>query len=181
MTNDRAEALFAEYLQALGLSPDADPELAGTPERFTALLRERFQTGRQLPPLEPLATQAENDDLVIIKGLHFHSLCVHHITPFFGTVAVAFIPDQKLVGFGAVHRLLSAAAAQPQLQERLTSTLADRIEADLAPRGLVVASRARQMCMELTGTPAGAETFSVAARGQLAGDEGRALGLKLLE
>lgn len=181
MTNDRAEALFAEYLQALGLSPDADPELTGTPERFTALLRERFRASHPLPVLEPLATEPENDDLVVIKGLQFHSLCVHHITPFFGTVAVAFVPDRKLVGFGAIHRLLSAAAARPQLQERLTAIIADRIDADLAPRGLVVASRARQMCMELTGTPAGAETFSVVARGALGDEAGRTLGLKLLE
>lgn len=178
--SDDPHALFAAYLASLGISPADDPELAGTPERFTELLRERFDPLAELPALEALATEAASDDLVVIRGLRFRALCVHHITPFFGTIAVAFVPHRRLVGFGAVNRLVQAAARRPQLQERLVALVADHMADALEPRGVVVGARASQMCMEFTGTEAGAETIAVAGRGELAGQAGRDLILPLL-
>ena len=103
-----------------------------------------------------------------------------NVRPFFGEIAVAFLPSGRLVGFGAVDRLVKAAARRPQLQERLVATIADELERQLAPRGLVVGARARQMCMEFTGTEAGAETVCTVARGELTGAVGRDLVLRLL-
>lgn len=173
--------LFAAYLDALGIDIGADPELAGTADRFTELLRARFDPTTPLPDLDALATRVGTDDLVIVRAIPFRSLCAHHITPFFGVVSVAFVPNGRLVGFGAVSRLVAAAARRPQLQERLVATIADAFDAALTPQGVVVACRARQMCMELTGTEVGAETIATAGRGCLAGEAGRDLGLRILE
>ena len=175
------ELIFREYLAALGVDPDADPELAATPERFTELLRDRFRPDNALPDLRALASEVSGDELVIVRGLRFHSLCVHHVTPFFGTVAIGFVPDGRIVGFGALDRLVTEAARRPQLQERFVEQIAAHIERELAPLGLVVACRARQMCMELTGTQAGAETIAVCSRGSLSGERGHQLGLSLVE
>jgi GTP cyclohydrolase I len=174
------EALFEAYLASLGIELDADPELASTAQRFSDLLRARFDPRTPIPALEALPTDSSSDDLVIVRSMSFRSLCAHHIAPFFGVVSIAFVPDGKLVGFGAFNRLVDAIARRPQIQERLVATIADEVERQLAPRGLVVACRARQMCMEFSGTEAGAETIATAARGTLAGSEGRALALEIL-
>lgn len=180
MADSDPEALFDAYLRALGIDPGDDPELEGTAARFTELLRRSFVPGTTLPDLAPLATEGAGDDMVVVRGIRFRSLCAHHITPFFGEIAVAFLPSGRLVGFGAVDRLVKAAARRPQLQERLVATIADELERQLAPRGLVVGARARQMCMEFTGTEAGAETVCTVARGELTGAAGRDLALRLL-
>lgn len=174
-----SDQLFTDYLLSLGIDPSADPEMNGTSRRFSELLTQWFIPNAPIPSLHPIPTQAGNDDLVIVQDLTFHSLCAHHITPFFGTVSIAFEPDRTLVGFGGINRLVQALARRPQLQERLVAQIADTLAEQLAPKGIVVACQARQMCMELTGTPAHTETIAIASRGTLAGDAGRAIALQL--
>lgn len=182
MSERTPEDIFAEYLAALGHDLDANAELQGTPQRFTTLLRDRFAADADaLPELSPLPTRADRDGMVVIRDVHFHALCVHHITPFFGTFAFAFIPDESIVGFGALHDLVHAATRSPQLQEQLTERLAAHIQKTLKPRGLVVVSKARQMCMELTGTPPGALTVAMSCHGALSGEPGRTLAMQLVE
>lgn len=136
---------LAAALRALGL--DADPEMAGTPEAVAALLAE-FRPG-PIPLCQPLPSSSR--DLVVLRDLPFHSLCAHHLLPFFGHATIAYLPDQRIAGLGWFPRLLDALARRPQLQERLAGQLADEIERQLKPRGVAVRLVARQMCVEMRG------------------------------
>lgn len=152
-------------LAALGATQASDPELADTARRFARLLHHRFRPDAPRHRLEPLPLESPPTGPVVLRDLPFHALCVHHVVPFFGHVHLYFVPGRSLVGFGAVGRLVDSLCARPQLQERLTDQLAQAIMDDLAPRHVVVASEARQMCMELTGACKTGTTISVAGRG----------------
>lgn len=170
---------FERYLRALGIEPADDPEMAETARRFSDLLTDWFVPGRAPSTLTAIPTQPGEDDLVIVRDVAFRSLCAHHILPFFGSISIAFEPDQTLVGFGGLSRLVDSLCRRPQLQERLVAEIADRLVTELAPKGVLVVCRARQMCMEFNGTPAGTETITTASRGTLAGRAGRELTLRL--
>ena len=161
---DPVAARVAELLAELGLDRDSDPELAETPERFAELLRDWF-VPREAPTLRGIPVDESQRGLVVMEGLRFHALCAHHIVPFHGDVDIAYLPDEQIVGFGALPRLVDALARGPQLQERLVAAIADTLERDLAPRGALVRIRARQMCVELTGCRQQPTTTTLAGRG----------------
>lgn len=164
--SDRAEQMFAAYLAELGLDLEADAELAETPRRFTELLRRRFVAETEEPTLSRIAVEAgRTDGPVIVRDLAFHALCVHHIVPFFGRIHIAYVPAGHITGFGAFGRLVEWASRGPCLQETMTARIADVVDGQLAPRSVVVVSEARQMCMELTGTPCAPGTVAIAHRG----------------
>jgi len=169
---DPAAAHLRAFFAAIGVDLASDPELERTPERFTELLRDRFVPSSPVPELGVLPAPAARD-VVVVRDLAFHALCVHHIVPMFGTVDIAYLPGASITGFGAFARLVSAIARRPQLQERLVRDIADAIETQLAPRALVVRATARQMCVELTRCGAAPTTVVVAGRGLWAGDEAR--------
>jgi len=104
----------------------------------------------------------------VVRDLAFHSLCVHHFVPFFGSARIAYLPGECIIGISGVARLLDFYARRPQLQERLTTQLADHLERLLRPRGLAVVLEARHLCMEMRGVrkPGTVETRVV--RGLLA-------------
>lgn len=156
------EALLAAYLEAIDYA--GDPELTAAPARVTELLRE-FRPG-QPPPEVSTFPAGDHPGPVILDGLAFHSLCAHHLTPFFGDATVAYLPGERIAGLGSIARLLHHHARRPQLQERLTDQLADDLWHRLAPRAVVVRLRARQMCMELRGARTRAEVTTWAERGQ---------------
>ena len=143
----KPEDHLAAFLEQLGLDLDEE-QLQRTPERVTELFRSLFASVNQDEP-EMSTFPVESKDLVSVGGIAFRSLCVHHLVPFFGTVDIAVAPDAIAAGFGSFSRLVEFASAKPQLQERLTAEIADMIEAQLAPRGVFVRTRARQMCVEL--------------------------------
>lgn len=155
-------------MDALGLTPEADQELAKTPSRLVGLLEDLF-TGINAPP--PTLSTFDVDDMsrspVMLIGIKFQSMCVHHLLPFFGTLDVAYVPDQKIVGFGSIPRVIDHFAAQPQMQERMVKHIADHLEAHLAPKGLLIRCRARQLCMEYRGSKRSGELLSLASRGCL--------------
>lgn len=166
---DDAAAHFLAMLSSLGIHADHDEELSRTPQRFTELLAE-FTEGLHSPP--PLmstfpSTSTSPEEPVVLCALPFHSLCVHHLVPFFGTIDVAYIPNARMVGFGSIARLIDHAAKRPQVQERLVTQIADEIHAQLAPHGVLVRCRARQLCMELRGAKKTGILFSSASRGSL--------------
>ena len=140
----------AEHLAAAlaGLGFNSDVEMNDTHERVAKMLAE-FVPSSPLPPMEPLLTQS--NDLVVIRDLPFHSLCAHHLLPFFGTCTILYKPNRKIAGLGWFPRLLRHLARQPQLQERLCSQIADSIDAALSPSTLGVRLTARQMCVEMRG------------------------------
>jgi GTP cyclohydrolase I len=106
--------------------------------------------------------------VVVVRDLPFHSLCVHHFVPFFGRAHVAYLPGSRIVGISGAARLLAYYARRPQLQERLTTQIADHLERLVQPRGVAVVIEARHLCMEMRGirTPGLVETRVV--RGALA-------------
>lgn len=138
----------------------ADPESGETASRWLSVLEE-FAPGRPTPPLDTFA--APSRDLVCLRGLPFYSLCAHHLLPFFGTADIAYRPEARIAGLGAVVKTLQHFARQPQLEERLAAQLADRLaEALQAP--VAVRLRARQLCMEMRGAASTGEVVVVAYR-----------------
>ena len=148
------------FLQAVGFADD--PEMERTPE-----LVSEFLSGF-VPPAEPekidtLPTTSR--DPVVLHDLHFHSLCAHHLLPFFGTVSIAYMPAGSITGLGSLVRALHHFAQRPQLQERLTAQLADHIHAELSALAVVVHMEARQMCMEMRGARNTGTVITTATRG----------------
>lgn len=157
--------LVDALLEALGHDEAGrDPELRATPQRVATLLRERFAPEGPLPELGAIPTQGSG--VVEVRGIPFHSMCAHHMVPFFGHVDIAYAPAGRLTGFGAFERLVEAAALGPQLQERMASRIADAIHEQLAPIGVIVRIRARQMCMELAGHGHASDTRVLVGRGE---------------
>ena len=165
------EDAVRRLITAMGLDPAAEPDLAETPARVRDLYEEIFSglAPENAPALATFPRPAGGDDeLVVIRDLPFHSLCVHHFVPFFGHAHVGYLPGARLLGISGVARVLGHFARRPQLQERLTAQIADRLEEALAPRGVAVVLEARHLCMEMRGirTPGRVETRIV--RGALA-------------
>jgi GTP cyclohydrolase I len=144
----------ADLIRALGLDETREPELKDTPARVADLYAELF-AGLDPAAVPELATfphaASAGDDLVVVRDLPFHSLCVHHFVPFFGHAHIAYLPDKRIIGISGVARLLDHYARRPQLQERITSQIADHLERLLAPRGVAVVLEARHLCMEMRG------------------------------
>jgi GTP cyclohydrolase I len=165
MSTEQAAHHARAMLAALGLTPADDPELARTPERFAELLSELVPVAD--PPCLSTFDLTGQPEPVILCALPFQSLCVHHLLPFFGTIDVAYVPDRYIVGFGSIGRVIDHFARRPQMQERLVQQIADLLQDQLQPAGLLVRCRARQMCMELRGARKRGALLSLASRGVL--------------
>lgn len=168
------ERALSDLIRALGLDPATEPELAATPARVADLYAEAF--AGLAPGAEPElatfpATGSSAGELVVVRDLPFHSLCIHHFVPFFGVAHVAYLPKDRWIGISGAARLLDLYAHRPQLQERLTAQIADHLERLVDPRGVAVIVEARHLCMEMRGIrkPGVVETRVV--RGALAAPE----------
>jgi len=165
-----AERAVADLIRALGLDPVAEPELTKTPARVADLYAEIFAglDPASDPEIATFAHDGGPDEIVMVRDLPFHSLCVHHFIPFFGHARVAYLPGERIIGISGAARLLDFYARRPQLQERLTAQIADHLERLVAPRGVAVVIEARHLCMEMRGAckPGRVETRVV--RGALA-------------
>ncbi|MES2638327.1 MAG: GTP cyclohydrolase I [Myxococcota bacterium] len=163
-----------DHLKAVldSLGYRADPEGRDTPGRLLEVL-EAFAPGKPAPRLE--CFEAPGQDLVVLRALPFHSLCAHHLLPFFGEADIAYRPSGRIAGLGGIARALRHVARQPQLQERLGASLAEHLHAALsAPVG--VRLRARQMCMEMRGIESPGTVETLAWRGEADEALRRALG-----
>ena len=149
-------------LQALGLN--ADPETLRTPERFTEFLA-AYDPRRDAPTLEVL--DATSQDPIVLRGLPFYSLCAHHLLPFFGKVSIAYVPDGRIAGLGGFARIVEDLSQRTQLQERLTSQIAELLEEQLQPKGVGVRIEARHMCMEMRGPKVKSQIETHAWRGPM--------------
>ncbi|WP_394552795.1 GTP cyclohydrolase I [Agromyces sp. MMS24-JH15] len=145
---DRARAAVGDLLAALGQDLSS-PHLADTPRRAADALIEL------LTPEPFQATTFPNeegyDDLVVVAGIPFHSLCEHHLLPFRGVAHVGYVPGDRLVGLSKLARIVEQAARALQVQERMTRQIADWMERELAPRGAGVVLEAEHLCMSLRG------------------------------
>jgi GTP cyclohydrolase I len=164
------ERAVTELIKSLGLDPATEPELNRTPARVAELYAEIFSgldPGRA-PELQVFPHEGPSDDLVAVRDLEFHSLCVHHFVPFFGRAHIAYLPGPKIVGISGLARLLDHYARRPQLQERITAQIADHLERVLEPRGVAVALAARHLCMEMRGIRKRGTVVTRIRRGELA-------------
>ena len=160
-----------EFLTTLGLDPKVDPHLEETPQRVAQMLEDLFARASDPPPqMSIFDAPTENATPIQVQALEFRSLCVHHLLPFFGTIDIAFVPSDRIAGFGSFLRVLEWASGRPQIQERLVEQIADVIEDQIAPRGLIVRARARQMCVEMRMNQR-ATYVTTAQRGVLADGE----------
>ncbi len=144
-TTREATEHIAQALKLLGFV--GDPEMDTTAERFVGFLSD-FQPAI-LPPVQPLDTRSQSP--VVIRNLRYHSLCAHHLLPFFGTCTIAYRPAGAIAGLGWFPRVVGALAQRPQLQERLAEQIAEQIHSALAPQSVAVFVSARQMCVEMRG------------------------------
>lgn len=154
-------------LEAIGEDPNREG-LLETPKRVAKMYEEVFQ-GLNQDPKEYFQTVFSEDhqELVLVKDIPFYSMCEHHLVPFFGVAHVAYIPrGGKVTGLSKLARAVEAVARRPQLQERITSTIADSIMDTLSPLGAMVIIEAEHMCMTMRGIKKpGAKTITSAVRG----------------
>jgi GTP cyclohydrolase IA len=164
----RIEAAVREILAAIGEDPDRDG-LQNTPARVARMYAEVF-AGLRESPHHHLRVQfeADHDEMVMVRDIALTSMCEHHLVPFIGKAHVAYIPnrDGRVTGLSKLARLVDAYAKRPQVQERLTSQIADEIERTLQPRGVLVVIEAEHLCMSMRGVmKPGASTVTSAVRG----------------
>ena len=180
---ERIEAAVAEILEALGEDPQRDG-LLRTPARVAKMYAEVF-AGLREDPEHHLEVQFEagHDEMVMVKDIPFYSMCEHHLLPFHGQAHVAYVPGEegKITGLSKLARLVEAYARRPQVQERLTSQVADKLMQALDPRGALVVIEAEHLCMSMRGVQKpGSLTLTSAVRGLFLSDATRAEALQLL-
>lgn len=148
----KIDSLVKDLLIALGEDPTR-PGLDKTPKRVESSLK--FLTRGYRQDLEKLLNSAiyeENyDEMVVVKDIHFFSLCEHHLLPFYGKAQVAYLPNGKIIGLSKIPRVVEAFSKRLQLQERLTSQIADCLMAHLKPKGVAVVMEAFHLCMAMRG------------------------------
>lgn len=165
----RAEDAVRELLHAIGEDPDRDG-LRDTPARVARAYREMF-AGLYTDPDSVLNTMfdEDHDEMVIVKEIPLYSTCEHHLVSFHGVAHVGYIPgrDGRVTGLSKIARLVDLYAKRPQVQERLTSQIADALVNKLDPRGVIVVVEAEHLCMAMRGVrKPGAVTTTSAVRGQ---------------
>jgi GTP cyclohydrolase IA len=166
---ERAEAAIRELLYAIGEDPGRDG-LLDTPARVARAYREMF-AGLYIDPDSVLNTtfDEEHDEMVIVKEIPLYSTCEHHLVSFHGVAHVGYIPgkDGRVTGLSKIARLVDLYAKRPQVQERLTSQIADALVSKLDPSGVIVVIEAEHLCMAMRGVrKPGAVTTTSAVRGQ---------------
>ncbi|MEX2255716.1 MAG: GTP cyclohydrolase I FolE [Acidimicrobiia bacterium] len=165
---ERIERAVLEILAAIGEDPDRDG-LERTPARVAAMYDEIFSGLHDDPSRHLTVTfEAEHDEMVMVRDIPLFSLCEHHLIPFAGRAHVAYIPgiDGRITGLSKIARLIDGFARRPQVQERLTTQVADAIVDVLNPSGALVMIEAEHLCMSMRGVKKpGALTITSAVRG----------------
>ncbi len=147
----RIQAAVREILEAIGENPDREG-LKETPARVARMYEELF-SGLCDDPAQHLTTvfTERYDAIVILRDIPFHSMCEHHLLPFFGRAHVAYMPNGEVLGLSKLARVVDGYAGRPQLQERMTSQIADLIEKKVNARGVAVVIEATHTCMTIRG------------------------------
>lgn len=172
-----------DLLSAVGEDPDRDG-LRDTPERVARAYREIF-AGLWQDPSDVLTTAFElsHDEMVLVKDIEVRSTCEHHLVPFFGVAHVGYVPakDGRITGLSKLARLVDVYARRPQVQERLTTQVADALMEQLQPRGAIVVVECEHLCMSMRGIrKPGSRTITSAVRGQLRNPTTRAEAMSLI-
>jgi GTP cyclohydrolase I len=181
--HERAEAAVRELLAAIGEDPEREG-LRDTPARVARAYAELTQGLRQSPE-EVLTTTFDigHDEMVLVRDIELWSMCEHHLVPFTGVAHVGYIPAEsgKITGLSKLARLVDLYAKRPQVQERLTTQVADALMKLLDARGVIVVIEAEHLCMTMRGVrKAGARTITSAVRGQMHNAATRAEAMALI-
>jgi GTP cyclohydrolase I len=179
----RAEAAVRELLLAIGEDPDRDG-LQNTPARVARAYAEVF-AGLDMTPDDVLSTTFEigHGELVLVRDIDVYSTCEHHLVPFHGVAHVGYIPseDGRVTGLSKLARLVDVFARRPQVQERMTTQIAEALMERLKPRGVVVVVECEHLCMAMRGIRRpGTRTITSAVRGQLLDPATRAEAMSLI-
>ena len=179
----RAEAAVRELLLAIGEDPDRDG-LRNTPGRVARAYAEIF-SGMHQTPEDVLSTTFDlgHAEMVLIRGIEVYSTCEHHLVPFHGVAHIGYIPglDGRITGLSKLARLVDVYAKRPQVQERLTTQVADALTDILHPAGAIVVFECEHLCMSMRGIrKPGARTMTSAVRGQLRDTATRAEAMSLI-
>ena len=179
----RATAAVRELLLAIGEDPDRDG-LRDTPARVVRSYAEIFRGLRERPE-DVLTTTFDigHDELVLVRDIEVYSTCEHHLVPFHGVAHVGYIPNTegRITGLSKIARLVDVFAKRPQVQERLTTQVADAMMSVLEPRGVIVVVECEHLCMSMRGVrKPGARTVTSAVRGSLLAAATRAEVLALI-
>jgi GTP cyclohydrolase I len=179
----RVEAAVRELLVAIGEDPSREG-LRETPARFARAYEEMFR-GLHQDPAEILTTtfEAGHDEMVLVKDIEVASTCEHHLVPFYGFAHIGYIPgaEGRITGLSKLARLVDVFAKRPQVQERLTTQVADSLCRLLQPAGVIVVVEAEHLCMTMRGVrKPGAKTLTSAVRGQLRNPATRAEAMSLI-
>lgn len=181
---DKIKEAVRLLLEGIGEDPDREG-LAETPDRVARMYGELF-SGMDADVAQPLSRvfsmenggkgTPEGDilagDMILEKDIVFHSMCEHHMLPFYGRAHIAYIPDGRVLGLSKLARTVEIYARRLQIQEQMTGQIADAIMAYLAPRGVMVVLEAEHMCMTMRGVKKpGSKTVTVAARGVFREDD----------
>jgi GTP cyclohydrolase IA len=164
----RIAAAVREILLAIGEDPELDG-LRNTPDRVSRMYAEIF-AGIGVDPCEVLTTvfEAEHDEMVMVRDIAVASTCEHHLVPWIGQAHIGYIPSDtgEITGLSKLARVVDLYAKRPQVQERLTTQVADALEQCLKPRGVIVVVEAEHLCMSIRGVrKPGAKTVTSAVRG----------------
>ena len=180
---EAAERAVRDLLVAIGEDPERDG-LQDTPARVARAYAEMFR-GLRMTADEVLATTFDlgHDEMVLVKDIELYSTCEHHLVPFHGVAHIGYIPnaDGRITGLSKLARLVDVFAKRPQVQERLTTQIADSLMRILEPRGAIVVIEAEHLCMSMRGVrKPGAKTVTSAVRGSLRSPATRAEAMSLI-
>lgn len=165
MNKSRVQELARTLLGEMGEDPTREG-LKDTPRRVADIYAELTE-GYSMNPKEILSREwHEVTGMVVAKDIEFFSLCEHHILPFYGKAHLGYIPSRKVVGLSKLVRLVDCFSRRLQLQERMTKQIADALNENLRPLGVVVVVQARHLCMEMRGVKSGANIVTSEIRGQ---------------
>ena len=148
----RVESAVREILVEIGEDPDRDG-LARTPQRMHRMYAE-LTAGYRVDPdrlINGAIFEVDYSEMVVVKEIHFYSLCEHHLLPFFGTASVAYIPKGRVIGLSKIPRIVEMYARRLQVQERLTQQIADFLQEHLQPQGVGVVIEATHLCAVMRG------------------------------
>ncbi|WP_425447027.1 GTP cyclohydrolase I FolE [Dethiothermospora halolimnae] len=168
MDKEKIKRAVRDILEAVGEDPDREG-LIDTPRRIANMYEEIFEGLKKDPKdhLQVFFQEEQHEELVLVKDIPFYSVCEHHLVPFFGKAHVGYLPKNgKLTGLSKLARVVDTVAKRPQLQERLTASVADTITEVLDPYGVIVVVEAEHMCMTMRGIKKpGSKTITSAVRG----------------
>lgn len=171
MDKAKIEAAVRLFLEGIGEDPDREG-LVGTPDRIARMCEEIYGgTDEEVAVHLSKTFTAAGNEIVLEKDITLYSTCEHHLLPFHGKAHVAYVPDGRVVGLSKLARTVEAFARRPQIQEQLTSQIADALMTYLQPKGSMVVIEAEHMCMTMRGIrKPGTQTMTYACRGVFAED-----------